>query len=1039
MDKAKKKSASKTTKKKATTKKTEKSAKKKKNIKNKNAKDDNKNNDNEGNNTKEGEIETVDQKEYNDKIEAKLNQPLTKKKLPPIQKNNNEGENDNNNEKEKIKGEEEVKEEEKIEEKKVIEKVELSIGTPHFIDIKGIKIDLEEKNKKITEANNGQDNYKAKLNNILSDLNKLLSENVDVLYNDEDDETQNKKQMNVYHLKTILFSLQQQMKDIKERNKLFKEHYEILSKRDKNMNNETAKEYEALIEEKKSVNNQLNKKIIELKSESRMGGKKLEAYSGNVKYPQDINNLINQLKTLAKKKADYFSKFNKNKKTLVICQKELENLKKVYEAQKKNNNYFNAKIEEEINRLNEDLAGNEEDIYNKVESKKAFIIKKQIHQEKVNSVFKISSTGDSNKLKIKKGSSFDPLIQKAIRYDVKSGYQKRRINIVAKMKSPTGKTYEKSSTKESVNINKKEKDILDEDDFSHINYDSLTEYEYRELLTKKEYFNDVTVKLEKSIKEADKMYARRIKEIKITLDDNMKKLENRKQENELLKTEIADLNKILALTEQEAKINTNKNLITNTKINTINTGEKELESQKEYLSPEIYQLNQNKKEKDLIPTHSNNELMGNEILPEFRDMNMEGGGHDILMEGQGGHKINNLGIKFPDLSNIEEDKGDKIMNNNNNEFNRSKAIDDIKKKYNIKKTNIEDNNVNDIDIDDNELNFDEINDEKLRKEQENIRKKEIEERERLEKELEDEKKFFKEHENILKGEEEGQFEPPIDNGVVIDNNNNNNDNDIEQLKDDEKNQEENMNNEHLEEEKEKGKNINEDDEKNNMENIEKEKDKENIVGVEQKESNNKKENNDYNIKIPDINELGDQNDKIRENEEEKKNLNEENNNINNDKEKEKEKEEIKERENQNQIKDELINEISNNNVEEIKDDKKEEEIENKELKVEEENVQKNENKENKDNKEDNEVENNEEEKKDKEKEKEKDKEDENNINEKGPEVQEKEDLLNKDEEKKEENDDKGEVKEEDKNKENNNDDNKKVEKMDVDELDVEDL
>ncbi len=638
---------------------------------------------------------------------------------------------------------------------------------------------MEEKNKKITEANNGQDNYKAKLNNILSDLNKLLSENVDVLYNDEDDETQNKKQMNVYHLKTILFSLQQQMKDIKERNKLFKEHYEILSKRDKNMNNETAKEYEALIEEKKSVNNQLNKKIIELKSESRMGGKKLEAYSGNVKYPQDINNLINQLKTLAKKKADYFSKFNKNKKTLVICQKELENLKKVYEAQKKNNNYFNAKIEEEINRLNEDLAGNEEDIYNKVESKKAFIIKKQIHQEKVNSVFKISSTGDSNKLKIKKGSSFDPLIQKAIRYDVKSGYQKRRINIVAKMKSPTGKTYEKSSTKESVNNNKKEKDILDEDDFSHINYDSLTEYEYRELLTKKEYFNDVTVKLEKSIKEADKMYARRIKEIKITLDDNMKKLENRKQENELLKTEIADLNKILALTEQEAKINTNKNLITNTKINTINTGEKELESQKEYLSPEIYQLNQNKKEKDLIPTHSNNELMGNEILPEFRDMNMEGGGHDILMEGQGGHKINNLGIKFPDLSNIEEDKGDKIMNNNNNEFNRSKAIDDIKKKYNIKKTNIEDNNVNDIDIDDNELNFDEINDEKLRKEQENIRKKEIEERERLEKELEDEKKFFKEHENILKGEEEGQFEPPIDNGVVIDNNNNNNDNDNE--------------------------------------------------------------------------------------------------------------------------------------------------------------------------------------------------------------------------------------------------------------------
>ena len=79
-----------------------------------------------------------------------------------------------------------------------------------------------------------------------------------------------------------------------------------------------AKEYEALIEEKKNDNNILNKQIIELKQRSRVGGKKLEAYSGNVKYPQDINNLTNELKTLSKKKADYFSKLNKNIKTLTI-------------------------------------------------------------------------------------------------------------------------------------------------------------------------------------------------------------------------------------------------------------------------------------------------------------------------------------------------------------------------------------------------------------------------------------------------------------------------------------------------------------------------------------------------------------------------------------------------------------------------------------------------------------------------------------------------------------------------------------------------
>ena len=48
---------------------------------------------------------------------------------------------------------------------------------------------------------------------------------------------------------------------------------------------QSAKEYEALIEEKKNDNNNLNKKISQLKQSSRIGRKKLEAYSENVKYP----------------------------------------------------------------------------------------------------------------------------------------------------------------------------------------------------------------------------------------------------------------------------------------------------------------------------------------------------------------------------------------------------------------------------------------------------------------------------------------------------------------------------------------------------------------------------------------------------------------------------------------------------------------------------------------------------------------------------------------------------------------------------------
>ncbi len=770
MDKGKKKTGGKTGKKKVSPKKTEKSSKKKKTIKNKSTKEvnqNNNNNENNQNNAGGAEISVVEQKENADDIknlEDKLNQPLSKKYLPPIQKNNNEIDNENE--------QQDIKEEEKIEEKvEVKQKVEMSIGTPHFYDVKGLKNVLEEKNKKINQENNEQEKYKLSLNNLLNDLNKILSENIELLYNDEEDENKKKKQEKINYLQNVLYTYQMQSKDTKEKNKSYKQHYEILLKRDENTQKESLIEYEALIEEKKNDNNILNKKIIELKTKSRKDNIELKAFSGNVKN-QNINNLTNELKTLHIKKAEYFSKLNKNKKTLVICQKELNNLKEKYDENKKNNKYFNARIEEEINRLNDDLTGTEEEIYNKVENDKTFIQKKIAHQEKVNSLFKLS--GDPKKLKLRKGNSLEPLARKAIRYDVRSGYNTRRMNIVAKNKNPIEIAYEKNKTKENVNSNK---NILEEDDLSNINYNTLTDYEYRELLIKKEHYNDVTIKLEKSIKEAQKMYIRRIKEIKITLDDNSKKLSTRKQENELLKCEIADLNKILALTEEEAKINNNnynnKNITNNTKMKNNNLDEKELESHKEYLSPEYYQTNKNKKEKDktLIPTHSNNDLTGNEILNDLKGMNMEGAAQGVsLIDGQGGgRKLSNLGMKFPDLSNIEEDKGDKMINNNV-EFNRSKAIDDIKKKYNIKKSNIEDNNINDIEIDDNELNFDEVNEEKLRKEQENIRKKEIEDRERLAKELEDEKKFFKEHENILKGKEERQFEPPIDNDVGIENN-----------------------------------------------------------------------------------------------------------------------------------------------------------------------------------------------------------------------------------------------------------------------------
>ena len=890
--------AAKTSKKKAVTKKTEKSSKKKKTTK-KDEKEEDHIQDNENNEN----IEVVEQKEKNEEEEVeylkeKLNQPLNKKLLPPIEKNNEDEEQKELNEEEE-KQEEENKENIPIINEPV-EKTESCVGTPFFYDIGGLKTDVEDKVKKINEENVSQEKYKISLNNLLNDLNKILSENVELLYDEGEDSMKKKKMENINYLQNVLYNYQHQIKDAREKNKTYKQHYELLMKQDETRLNQSAKEYEALIEEKKNDNNNLNKKISQLKQTSQLGRKKLEAYSENVKYPQDINNLSNQLKTLLKKKADYFSKLNKDIKTLSICKKELETLEAFYEKRKKEKNFINPKVEEDIKRLKEDLTGNETEIYNKVQTDQAFIIRKQIHQEKVNNVFKTPVLNKPQKMKLKKGNSLEPLALKAIRYDVRSGYNSRRMNIVAKNKSPTQNTYEKNNTS---NNNQIKKEILEEEDLSNINYNNLTDFEYRELLTKKEHCYDVTARLEKSIKEAMKMYTRKIKEIKVTLNSNSKKLSERQEDNTKLESEIEDLKRILSLTEEEAKLN-NMNNLNNNKLNEKNKNnidEKELDSQKEYLSPEYYQSNKNKKnmEKKVL---SNNDLTGNELLNDLKGLNIDQTGP--LISGQGGNKMSNINMKFPDLSNIEEDKQDKNNIVINNEFDRSKAIDDIKKKYNIKKANVEENN--DIDLDDNELNFDEKINSNNKKEKENLE------------DINDENKFFKENENILKNEEIGQYEPPIDNEIEMDNINNNKEleeNNKDQLIENDKKDLDEVN---YKKEKEKEKEeMNENNNNNNNRyenyinrNVSNRNENNNIDNFEQKEK-------EENIVEPEINKEIDNN--IEENKESIK----DNQNLDNNNEEEK-----KEPENYEQEEDILDNKKQENSGEKNKEEGNNEEIKN---------------------------------------------------------------------------------------------------------------
>ena len=67
------------------------------------------------------------------------------------------------------------------------------------------------------------------------------------------------------------------------------------------------------------------------------------------------------------------------------------------------------------------------------------------------------------------------------------------MNIIAKNENPLLTNFNNNKEKEDFNPSK-------------INYNDLTDYEYKEMLSKKEHCFDIVTNFEKSIKEAQKIY-----------------------------------------------------------------------------------------------------------------------------------------------------------------------------------------------------------------------------------------------------------------------------------------------------------------------------------------------------------------------------------------------------------------------------------------------------------------------------------------------------------------------------------------------------
>lgn len=475
-------------------------------------------------------------------IEDLLNKTLIKKKLDPIQKKTNYDSNINmNNTKEIIKDN---------------YLTDNYSSTPNIDIIKYLKEQINEKMDKISELSSSQDINKKILTELLQKLNHAIRDNAELLYSGEGilgynngNENENKidKKAKIGELRLLFETKKKELVQSKERNESYKNKYNNLIKDYKVSSSSKMDLFHKQIDNMKSNNLLLNKKIKILNSQTHLEGKKLDLNS-KIKNNNEIKKYSDEYTTLMKEKYKQYMKLNNNKKLIKDAKEQFQYLMKMIngeENEKKNDKekdkildkIKNLKLEEEINNLKEDLSGNEETIYDRVISDKAIIL------EKYKKINKSSSIIFSNNKNYNNNKSINKIRIKLISKDKNVNENNKNKKIL------NSKSCEDFIAKEKIynNIN----NINDED--ININYETMTNSDYDKIKEKNQKYFNLDERLDKSIKELSLFYERKIKEINSVLDINSKQLSNIQQENELLKSKIADLGKILESNKKEKK------------------------------------------------------------------------------------------------------------------------------------------------------------------------------------------------------------------------------------------------------------------------------------------------------------------------------------------------------------------------------------------------------------------------------------------------------------------------------------------------------
>ena len=580
---------------------------------------------------------------------------------------------------------------------------------------------LEEKTQNILKLNNQKEESKNNLSSLLNKINKIITDNYDVLYKEAPSQE-------------LIGELNQEIEYKKKECKIAKNMNNSIKIQYNSINNKFSKKPEAgSIEEDALLLNKLkadNKKLtISIrKFKDNLLSKKDEKNEHKTEdFPNIVKLKTDEIRNLTVQKHDYFAKIKSSIKSLENVKNEIKHFEEKLKKQedKDKNEKLTNRINFWITLIKNDLSGNAEENISRIVKNESNFIKE---------INKIDSKNKSVKLNNKiKNSSFDEVSEQR---DINSNMSFRETNIpyinssnmnrksnnnlldskplhkgiFSKFTYLKHKPHSSSMNKNYIN-NSEEFKINQYNEFdSNSNmegiiqkdFEETTDNEYRELVEKKSQYLETNLRLEKNIQEIKKTKKSKVNNVYNTVQKNKKNLDDLKEQNNLLENEIMRLQNLFLLTidkeklKMEIKEKNKKNKIDDIK-SRYNNKDKQIIKSDSSLTTENNILNELKESNDST-------IMKNMLNKKKKNKNKSGYMDEMSQEKS---------IAETREQRLEKIRQKYLYENQDDEINELNTYEEMTKENNIYNDNLineddinkEENNIEDKEEIQNEENF----------------------------------------------------------------------------------------------------------------------------------------------------------------------------------------------------------------------------------------------------------------------------------------------------------------------------------------------